>query len=151
MPIVIHDRDSGGEVMRILEACGAFSEERKRAFARNAVTGKADARVLLHCFSGTDEEALAAIEQGCTISIAGTVTYKKNDRTKDVARSIPLAHMLVETDAPYLTPEPFRGKRNSSPLIKYTVRCIAGLRGLSVEEVAQATAENARRFFGIAS
>ncbi|MDR3072634.1 MAG: TatD family hydrolase [Clostridiales Family XIII bacterium] len=149
MPIVIHDRDSDGDVMRILEESGAFSEERKRQFPRNPETGKADARVLLHCFSGTAEDALDAIEHGCTISFSGTVTYKKNDKTQNAAMKTPFAHMLVETDAPYLAPEPYRGKKNTSPLIAYTVQKIAALRGVSEKELAEWTKQNALRFFGI--
>jgi TatD DNase family protein len=149
MPISIHDRDSDGEVLRILEEEGAFSRERKCAFPANPETGRSDARVLLHCFSGDVEDAFQAIENGCTISIAGPVTYKNNKKTVGVATSIPMAHMLVETDAPYLAPEPFRGKQNSSPLIQYTVGRIAALRDSSPAEVAAVTKSNAMRFFGI--
>jgi TatD DNase family protein len=149
MPISIHDRDSKGEVLRILEEEGAFSKERKSLFPVNPETGKEDARVLLHCFSGDAEDALRSIDLGCTISIAGPVTYKNNKKTAEVAASIPIAHMLAETDAPYLTPEPFRGKPNSSPLIQYTVERIAELREMSPEEVAAITKANAMRFFGI--
>ncbi|MDR1068295.1 MAG: TatD family hydrolase [Clostridiales Family XIII bacterium] len=149
MPVTIHDRDSGGDTLRILKEEGFFDAERVAAFPPNPETGIPDARVLLHCFSGTADEALAAIELGATISIAGPVTYKKNDKTREVAARIPLAHMLIETDAPYLSPEPFRGKPNSSPFIVFTARKIAEVRGVSEEEIENATCENALRFFGI--
>jgi TatD DNase family protein len=149
LPVTIHDRDSEGDTLRILKEEGFFSEERVAAFPPNPKTGAPDARVLLHCFSGTAGEALAAIELGATISIAGPVTYKKNDKTREVAARIPLAHMLIETDAPYLSPEPFRGKPNSSPFIVFTARKIAEVRGVSEAEIENTTCENALRFFGI--
>jgi TatD DNase family protein len=149
LPLTIHDRDSEGDTLRILKEEGLFDAQRKAAFAPNPETGIPDARVLLHCFSGTADEALAAIELGATISIAGPVTYKKNDKTREVAARIPLAHMLIETDAPYLSPEPFRGKPNSSPFIVFTARKIAEVRGVSEQELEDATCRNALRFFGI--
>ena len=149
MPIIIHDRDSGGETLKILEEEGAFSDERRAAFPPNPETGTPDARVLLHCFSGSAEQAIEYIRLGCTISIAGPVTYKNNKKTVRVAEDIPLAHMLIETDSPYLTPEPFRGKPNEPAYVEYVARKIAELRGLSYEEIANATLENAKRFFGI--
>ena len=133
MPLIVHDRDSGGEAVEILKEERAFS----------------GAGVLLHCFSGSAEQALEYIGLGCTISIAGPVTYKNNKKTVEVAKRIPLASMLIETDAPYLTPEPFRGKPNDSANVEYVARKIAELRGLAYEEVAAATCENARRFFGL--
>ena len=149
MPITIHDRDSGGETIDILKEEGAFDDARKRGFQPNPLTGGADARVLLHCFSGTAADAMDAIKLGATISIAGTVTFKNNVRTAEVARTVPLAHLLIETDAPYLAPAPFRGKPNSSPLIAYTAQKIADLKNIPVDEIAEATAENAKRFYDI--
>jgi TatD DNase family protein len=149
LPVTIHDRDSEGDTLRILKEEGLFDAARKAAFAPNPETGIADARVLLHCFSGTADEALAAIELGATISIAGPVTYKKNDKTREVCARVPLSHMLIETDAPYLSPEPFRGKPNSSPFIVFTARKIAEVRGISERELEGATCQNALRFFGI--
>lgn len=148
-PITIHDRDSAGDTIRILKEEGAFSEARRAAFPANPMTGVPDARVLLHCFSGSAEQALDYIKLGCTISIAGPVTYKNNKKTVLAAEEIPLAHMLIETDAPYLTPEPLRGTPNESPNVEYVCRKIADLRGVPYEEIADATRENALRFFGI--
>ena len=133
MPLIIHDRDSAGEAVAILNEEHAF----------------AGAGVLLHCFSGSAEQALEYIGLGCMISIAGPVTYKNNKKTVQVAKQIPLENLLIETDSPYLTPEPFRGKPNDSTNVEYVARKIAELRGLSYEELAAATLDNARRFFGI--
>jgi len=102
MPVIIHDRESGGETIRILKEEGAFSDARRAAFPPNPQTGAPDARVLLHCFSGSAEQAAEYIGLGCTISVAGPVTYKNNKKTVRVACEVPLAHLLIETDSPYL-------------------------------------------------
>ena len=149
IPIIIHDRDSGGETIRILAEEGAFSDARKAAFPKNPVTGVPDARVLLHCFSGSAEQALEYIKLGCTISIAGPVTYKNNHKTVRIAAEIPLAHLLVETDSPYLTPEPYRGRPNEPVNVEFVARKVAEIRGIAYETLADATYENAARFFGI--
>jgi TatD DNase family protein len=152
MPITIHDRESDGETLEILRGGGAFAESRAAAFAPEgdgAGAGSPDARILLHCFSGNADEALAAIELGAWISIAGPVTFKNNAKTHEVAATAPLSRLLIETDAPYLTPAPHRGKPNMPPYVEFTARKIAELRGLSFEEVAAATTENAKRFYGI--
>ena len=149
LPIIIHDRESGGDMFRMLTEEGAFSEERISAFPPNPETGKPDARIIMHCFSGSLEQAVEYIKRGCTISIAGPVTYKNNKKTVRVAAGIPLANMLIETDSPYLTPEPFRGKPNEPVYVEYVARKIAELRGISYEEVAEVTLSNAKRVFGI--
>ena len=86
---------------------------------------------------------------GATLSIAGPVTYKNNRKTVGVVEEIPLDFLLVETDSPYLTPEPYRGRKNMSPYVEYTARKVADIKGLSFEDVAAATKTNAMRFFGI--
>ena len=157
VPIIIHDRESGGETIRILAEEGAFSDERRAAFPPNPETGAPDARILLHCFSGSAEQAAEYIGLGCTISIAGPITYSNNKKTVQVAAGkkadgswfVPLAHMLVETDAPFLTPEPFRGRPNEPAFVEHTARKVAELRGIPYEEVAAATLANAKRFFRI--
>lgn len=108
-----------------------------------------DARVLLHCFSGSAELGRQYVKLGATLSVAGPVTYKNNRKTIGVVEEIPLDFLLVETDSPYLTPEPFRGKRNMSPYVEHTARKVADIKGLSFEDVAAATKANAMRFFGI--
>ncbi len=147
-PIIIHAREADGEVMDILTEEGAFSEERKACFPPGP-NGEGDARVLLHCFSGSKELALEYIKKGATISVAGPVTYKNNKKTVAVVEAVPMEYLLAETDAPYLTPVPHRGKPNKSPYIEHTVRRIALIKGISEEEAAAATKANAERFFGI--
>lgn len=165
MPIVIHSREADQEVMDILKEEGAFSDERKSMFPKRPdpsgyvkrhASGKPDdvqladdARVLLHCFSGSAELGRQYVKLGATLSIAGTVTYKNNRKTIAVAEEIPLDFLLVETDSPYLTPEPYRGKRNNPSLVEYTARKVAEIKGISYEDVAAATKANAMRFYGI--
>ena len=148
MPIVIHSREADQECMDILREEGAFSDERKSWFPLRP-DGTKDARVLLHCFSGSREIGEQYVRQGATLSIAGPVTYKNNRKTPAVVEAIPLMHLLIETDAPWLTPEPMRGKKNKSPLVEFVARKIAEIKGISYEEVAEQTCENAKRFFDI--
>ena len=108
-----------------------------------------DARVLIHCFSGSAELAAQYVKLGATISIAGPVTYKNNRKGVAVSTEIPIDFLLVETDAPYLSPEPLRGRRNMSPNVVYTAKKIAGIKGMTLGEVAAKTKENAMRFYGI--
>ncbi|MDR0854582.1 MAG: TatD family hydrolase [Clostridiales Family XIII bacterium] len=149
MPITIHDRDSKGEAVAILEEEGAFSDERKSQFPANPVTGIRDARVLLHCFSGSGEQAVELAKKGATISVAGPVTFKNSKKTRSVATKVPLEHLVIETDSPYLTPEPHRGTQNLPVYVEFVARKIAELREISYEEVAAVTLANAKRFYGI--
>lgn len=141
MPIVIHDRDANDDVMRILKEEGVFSRERADKLG--------DAKLLMHCFSGSKELAHQYVKLGATISIAGPVTYKNARKSVEVVQEIPIGHLLIETDAPYLTPEPFRGKRNEPVYVEYTAKKIAEIKGLAYEEVGRITCENAKRFFSI--
>ncbi|HPR23765.1 MAG TPA: TatD family hydrolase [Bacillota bacterium] len=161
MPIVIHSREADQEVMDILKEEGAFSEERKSWFpkrplpveesekSRSWLNAAYDARVLLHCFSGSREMGEQYVKLGGTISIAGPVTYKNNRKTTEVVGSVPLEFMLIETDAPFLAPEPKRGKANMSPYIEFTAMRVAAIKGITLDETASKTTENAKRFFGI--
>ncbi len=154
MPIVIHSREADQETMDILKEEGAFSDERRAVFPERKVpegweSAAADARVLLHCFSGSRELAEQYVRLGGTISIAGPVTYKNNRKTTGVAERIPIEFLLVETDAPFLTPEPFRGRPNKSSYVVHTARRVANIKKMEVEETARITCENAKRFFGI--
>ena len=148
MPIVIHAREADQEVMDILREEGAFSEERKSWFPQR-YDGSGDARVLLHCFSGSRELGQQYVKLGATISVAGPVTYKNNKKTVAVVEALPIEVLLVETDSPYLTPVPFRGKRNIPPYVEYTAAKVAEIKGLTLEETAARTKENAMRFYGI--
>lgn len=178
MPIVIHSREADQETMDILKEEGAFSDERASWFPKRlgpAVSashetvhqselgtyttspncdamkapGEKDCRVLLHCFSGSRELAEQYVKLGATISIAGPVTYKNNRKTTEVVNAIPIEYLLVETDSPYLTPEPFRGRKNKPPYVEHTARRVALIKGMEYEEVCRRTLENAKRFFGI--
>jgi TatD DNase family protein len=102
---------------------------------------------VLHSFSGTIEEALYAVEMGFFIGITGPVTFKKAVDLQNLVTVLPLDSLLVETDAPFLTPHPMRGKRNEPSYVKYTAEKIAELRGISYEHMAEATTKNAIRLF----
>jgi len=132
IPVVIHDREAHGEVLEILQRIG----EKERAG-------------VIHCFSGNLELANRFIQLGYSISISGTVTYPQARWVKEVAASVPLDAMLLETDAPFLSPVPKRGKRNEPGFVSFTAQEVARLRKVDVEEVAQATFRNAMRLFKI--
>lgn len=158
MPIVIHSREADQETMDILKEEGAFTDERKswfpqrpdsEGFVGGTPGNVPDARVLIHCFSGSAELASQYVKLGATISIAGPVTYKNNRKTVAAAAAVPIDFLLVETDSPYLTPEPLRGRRNSPVNVEYTARKIAEIKGMDYEEVAARTNINACRFYGI--
>jgi len=150
LPIVIHAREADQEVIDILKEEGAFSRRRTDCFAPQP-DGSPDARVLLHCFSGSRELGRQYVALGATLSIAGPVTYKNARKTVEVVEAIDLSRLLVETDSPYLTPEPMRKEHRSNlPMyVEYTARKVAEIKGLPFETVARATMENAKRFFNI--
>lgn len=143
MPIVIHSREADREVMDILIEEGAFSEERKKSFADGTP------HVDIHCYSGSQEFAKEYLKLGAVLGVDGPLTYKNNRKTVEVVETVPLESLLIETDAPYLTPVPFRGKPNKSPYVEYVARKVAEIKGLTYEEVAEATLNNAKKFFEI--
>jgi len=147
MPLVVHSRDADKEVLDILREEQAFSDERISLFPK--IQGKPDARVLLHCYSGGTEIARHYVKLGASISIAGPITYKNARKSAEVVEEIPIEYLMIETDAPYLTPEPLRGKRNKTAYVEYVAKKIAEIRGMTYEEVAKITCENAKRFYGI--
>ena len=152
MPIVIHSREAEAETMQILKEEGAFSKERQSWFPARPgpqVAPAPDSRVLIHCFSGSAETARQYVQLGATISICGPVTYKNARKTVEVVQQTPIEFLTVETDSPYLAPVPMRGKPNRSPYVEYVARRVAVLKGLSYEETARITCENAKRFYGI--
>lgn len=132
LPIVIHNRDATEDVIRILK------EEHAEK------TGG-----VMHCFGGSVETAKACIEMNFMISLGGPVTFKNAKKPKEVATEIPLEWMMIETDAPYLSPHPHRGKRNEPSLVPLVAEEIARLKDVPVEEIARVTSENAKRFFRI--
>ncbi len=148
MPIVVHDREANQDVLQILKEEGVFGKARTGQFPAQK-DGLPDARLLMHCYSGSRELAEQYLKLGATISIAGPVTYKNARKLIEVVEAVPMEHLLIETDAPYLTPEPYRGRPNQSPFVEYTARRIAEIKGISYEETAGITCENAKRFFNI--
>jgi len=111
---------------------------------------KGKARGIFHCFSGSLEQANAIIDLGFYLGIGGVVTYK-NAGLAEVVKEISLDHIVLETDAPYLTPVPFRGKRNESSYLKYVVQKLVEIKNVSSEEVARITTENARKIFNLST
>ncbi|MGP7819495.1 TatD family hydrolase [Niallia sp. 01092] len=132
LPIIIHNREATADIVDILK-----EEDAKE------VGG------IMHCFGGSVETAQACIDMNFYISLGGTVTFKNAKKPKEVAAAIPLEKLLIETDCPYLAPTPFRGKRNEPSYVKFVAEEIAAIKGISFEEVAAATTENAKKLFGI--
>ena len=105
---------------------------------------------IMHSFTGDQEQAQACLDLGLMISFAGMVTFKKSDDLRSVAKMVPEDRILVETDSPYLSPEPLRGRRPNEPArVEHTLRCVAEVRGVSAEHLAAATTENAKRLFAL--
>lgn len=132
LPVIVHDRDAHEDTLRIL------SEEWPPELGG-----------VMHCFSGDIEFARKVMERGFYLSIAGPVTFPKADALREVVRQIPIEQMLIETDAPYLAPQAFRGKRNEPAYVRQTAEMIARVKGLSFEDVARITSFNAMQLFGI--
>jgi TatD DNase family protein len=130
-PLVIHCREAEADVVRVLTAFGG------------------PIRGVMHSFSGDAATAAACVELGLHISFAGMVTYKNADALRQVATTIPLERLLVETDSPYLAPVPVRGKRNEPAFVRHTAECVAKVRGVSAEVIFEATTRNARELFGL--
>ncbi len=130
VPVVIHDREAHGDVMEYLR--------------------KYQPKGLLHCFSGSVEMLKEVLKLGLSISLGGTVTFKNARVPIEVAEFVPLDRLLLETDAPYLSPVPFRGKRNDSSNIIYTATKIAEIKGVGVQQLLDITADNAKQLYGIA-
>lgn len=129
-PLVIHNRDATADILRLMSEEGA-----------GRVGG------ILHCFTESWAVAETVLEMGFHVSLSGIVTFKNALAIKDVARRVPLDRLLIETDAPYLAPVPFRGKLNQPGYVKHVAEEIARLRGISFDEVAAATTENFFRLF----
>jgi TatD DNase family protein len=129
-PLIIHTRSASADTLQLMQEEGA-----------NRPGG------VMHCFTESMEVAMAAIEMNFYISFSGIVTFKKALELKEVARNIPLERMLIETDSPYLAPVPYRGKMNQPSYVKHVAEEIAKLRGISVEEVGEATSANFNKLF----
>lgn len=134
MPIVIHNRDAHEDIVKILR------EEKA-----------GDVGGIMHSFSGSWETAKMCLDMGFHLSFGGPITFKNARQPKEVLEKVPLDRLLIETDAPYLTPHPFRGKRNESAYVKYVAEAAADIKGISLEELAEITTKNGLERFGIVS
>ncbi len=130
LPVIIHDRDAHADTMAIV-----------REFPQ--------VRGVFHCFAGSTEMARELIGMGWMLSFNGAATFKNARKAPEVIAAVPLEKLMIETDAPYLTPVPHRGERNDSSYVRFVAEKIAEIKGLSPEEVEHVTWENGRRFFGI--
>lgn len=130
MPVIIHDRDSKGDSLEIL----------KKMKISNGV---------VHCFSGSAETAREIIKLGMMISFTGVLTFKNARRTIEACAAVPTDRLMIETDCPYMAPEPHRGERNHSGYVRYVAEKMAEIKGISYEEMVDITDKNAKRFFGI--
>jgi len=128
IPVVLHIRDAYDEVFRILEQVNYPN-------------------VLLHCFCGNNNDAKKALGMGCYVAFGGNITY--SDRYSPVIESIPLERIVLETDAPYLSPAPMRGKRNEPAFIAYTAKKLAWIKNMSLEDIGEITTGNAEKFFNL--
>ncbi len=133
LPVIIHSREADDDTVEILRAEWEGAEE---------VQGG-----IMHCFGGGCEMAASVLELGFLISFAGNVTFKKAEALRDVARRVPLERLLVETDCPFLTPVPFRGRRNEPARVVESARCLAEIHGVEVEAFGRITTGNFHRFF----
>lgn len=134
LPVVIHSRDAAADTMEIM----------KEAASKGIVAD-------IHCYSYSPEQALEYVKMGFYIGVGGVVTFKNGKKLKQTVDKIPLDRILLETDCPYMAPEPFRGSRNSSVYLPYVVKAIADIKGVTPQEVIDITEQNARRFYGIRS
>lgn len=131
LPVNIHSREASEDTLQIVKEHG------------KGLTG------IIHCFSGSKEMALEYVKLGFYIGVGGVVTFKNGRKLKEVVEAIPMDRIVLETDAPYLAPTPFRGKRNDSTYIKYMAEEIASLKGLTCEEVLTQTEQNARKVYNL--
>lgn len=129
LPLNIHSRDAHFDTLEIL-----------KKYNKNSTA-------IMHCFSGSPEFAKECIKEGIYIALGGVVTFKNGKKAKQVAREIPLEYLLLETDDPYLTPVPYRGKENQPMYVKFVAQEIADLRGVTIEDIAIATTKNTQKVF----
>lgn len=130
LPVIVHDREAHGDTLAIVKEFPNI-------------------RGVFHCYSGSVEMAQELVKMGWMISFTGVLTYHNARKAAEVAEAIPLEHLMIETDSPYMAPVPYRGKRNHSGYVRHVCEKLAELKGLSVEACAEATLKNGCRFFGI--
>lgn len=135
LPVIIHCRDAFQDFFDILD----------RDYVVNGVHGPG----VLHCFTGTVQEADEIINRGWFLSLSGIVTFKRSDELREVAKRVPLDQLLIETDTPYLAPQTHRGQPNEPAYLPETAALIASVKGISIEELAHATSENAKKLFNL--
>jgi len=135
LPIIVHCREAYDDCLKILagEAPGA------------------QWRGVMHCFTGTPDDARAFLARGFFVSFAGMITFRNADALRETAAAVPVERLLLETDSPYLAPQPVRGKRNEPANVAYIARVLADIHGAGVEDIARTTSANARALFGIAA
>ena len=131
MPVNIHSREAAQDTMEIMKEYAT------------------DMKAIIHCYSYSKEMAEEYVKMGYLLGIGGVVTFKNAKKLKEVVKAVPLSHIVLETDCPYLAPEPNRGKRNASSNLIYVAQTIAELKGTTTEEVIAVTEENARKFYGL--
>jgi len=131
LPVIIHDRDAHNDILTTLKSCPV------------------DKSGVIHCYSGSLEMAKIFLNMGYYLGFGGTSTFSNAKNVIEVLKYIPLDKILIETDSPYLTPVPFRGKRNNSMYLKYVVEKISEIKNISPEEIAQITSDNAKKLFNI--
>ena len=130
LPILVHDREAHQDTFEIIKTSGIK-------------------KVLLHCFSGGVEFAKKCVNEGWLLGIGGVLTFKNSKKIKEVVKEIPLEYIVLETDAPYMTPHPFRGEENSPKYLKFVAHEIANIKDTSFEHVDKVTSQNAKEFFNL--
>lgn len=130
LPIIVHDRDSKGDALKVMQV-------------KHVTNG------VVHCFSGSAETAKILVNMGLMISFTGVITFKNARRAIEALKVIPLDRLMIETDSPYMSPEPHRGKRNDSRYVKYVAQKMAEVKGIGFEELCNITYENGKKFFNI--
>ncbi len=150
LPVIIHSRDADDETVEILtEEFTSNADIPVRSVKEADKNVRVPLRGIMHCFGGTPQMAEALMPLGFMISFAGNVTFKKAENLREAARVVPLDRLLVETDCPFLTPIPFRGKRNEPAYLEHTARFLADLYGVSFDYLAAQTTKNFLDFFYI--
>jgi TatD DNase family protein len=132
LPIIVHERDAVNDAIDLLRG-----------------EGRGELRGVIHCFTGDYEAAREYLDLGFYLSFTGIITFKNADALRDVVRRVPLEKLLVETDSPYLTPVPHRGKRNEPAFVRFVAETIAALKGIALDEVGRVTTQNTRALFGM--
>ena len=131
IPVIVHNRNADDDLINIIS-----DNVRKKSI-----------NFLIHCFTGSLEMAKKLLDLNCLISFSGIITFKKSDNLRNVAKFVPLESMMIETDSPFLSPEPFRGKSNNPSMVKYVAKTIAEIKKLSINEIGNKTTYNFNKFF----